>query len=1035
MRRKRRLTSPLSTMPNSEVSLDEMNAHRLKHWNLSLEDCKRLVNQLEQYLLHSKPTSAPVDSNSLLLLPPLTASDIPSLIVPLVKRLLQEQLRREEEKKKRGGRANSKQHGRVARAASRDADSLQVLATLVERILSHVVAQLPSKLEDRFQLVPHLEDHDSRFRHANDSDTRPIVATLEPLGTLAYPTATMYNAALMAWGSVRSLQAAQRTENIMQRMMDEYQAESQFLQQVVASSPDRIATRTGHPPPDNLCFKSLLRAWSVAASDRLVEEADPMPARRARETKNSAPRRVPSSTSAATKAYEVLLQMEQLSGVCDLLAIVSRYGGSESAREWRRFENSLKGNIQCMQEIQNWREQWMSEKVFAMPIPERDLYNKVMTAHAKEYVDDAHVIDRMRELCNRVHLLAFATNRHDLYFLDGVAYQSILRVYERYFLTVRPCDGSLLFGPSQDDESSLQKLHSDHERNCQFISEIEDCFRQIYKHDSTIDSALSTSTSHGFYESSRSTTGKRTDSFSHRSHQDFLDEGIDESHARLERVCDTMSIHWAYEVLISALLRTHQASSERFEISKHLLKADGYAMMLLGQQPPPDDFPFPQSATIRSNQAYDTNLSPARLMHLVRTYENCRSNEHSRKASSKRIDELIQIYASGVSYKRVYFLNEAMEYLQKSNWAYAPELVEAMLVQAVNKDLYNRAKEPTRIYATSQTFAVAIKAWLSSKVAHAAFRAEVILHNLVSVFENTQYDGGHKSLRDRYKPTDAHLHYVMMAWAKRAGSHALQTDQPVPLMPSRGLRFCGMAGENKYAAEHCEGVLRRYEFQPWVGNVSGHYATAMRAWAHQQFDSDDSGRPDATGHLIVLRDDLQRRTKNISAYNCNWVLEACARPQKSYAERLRSYEVAVDTFHRALRNERSYVLLLKAIRTQVFSFDIDNLSVAEAVFHDCCKNGLLTQDLVWEISCIVSPETLQRMFGIPYTLAVAIKEAGVCATPDGIPANWSRGSPPKSLLVGNLPPEWSAKVQKINRRPQFERALRSKSQNEIAKLA
>lgn len=424
-----------------------------------------------------------------------------------------------------------------------------------------------------------------------------------------------------------------------------------------------------------------------------------------------------------------------------------------------------------------------------------------------------------------------------------------------------------------------------------------------------------------------------------------------------------LSMPWAYGVAVEAWTKT-------LPVAEGIQRADDIIMALLGKKdlkglPNPPVGPWPRQDTI---------------MLVIRGWQ--RSGLPERE---KRIQRLLRVVVE-TPYDRVHFLNESMESWTTSNWEHAPEVVEKMLEWSFSR--MTKYFKPT-----GQTFGIAIKAWLRSDSDQAPYRAELILQKLVQIYDKT---------KDPYfKPRDVHLRYVMNAWMNRC-----HIDH----------RLYGLAG-NHYPAEHIQSMLSLYRGADWIVNVEGHYAMAIRGWAKHRV-AEGEAEPNPLHRAVALLNELNDITGNLDTYASNWVIEACCRRQPTMEARREAYDIALDTFRRSKRNSRTFVVLMKALRTQIPTFDEKHLQLVEELFRECCSSGMVHQDLVWQVASIANESMLHRLFGVPYQYANFVVQSRNNRSGVTTEGEMWNANPPTMLLIQNLPSEWSVRVSSNITRPQ-----------------
>lgn len=346
--------------------------------------------------------------------------------------------------------------------------------------------------------------------------------------------------------------------------------------------------------------------------------------------------------------------------------------------------------------------------------------------------------------------------------------------------------------------------------------------------------------------------------------------------------------------------------------------------------------------------------------------------------SSERIDEILEL-AVEAPYKRIYELNGYMEEWIDSGLDITPWVLEAMLERAMTNN-------SVKTQLTGQSFAIVMRAWLKSSSDEAPHRCELLLQQLMELCALSRGT-------TRFDPREAHLRYVMTTWLNRCRD---------------GQRMHGLAGY-LYPAEHIERLVHKLSQQePWTKHMTGLYALAIRSWSLQESEH-ASEQLDQVLRAKSLLDELQRRSPRQnsppSAFCCNHVLEACCRPGSTVEQRHQAYHTAIDTFRNGQRNSRTFALILRVLRLQAPELDTEHLDVMEGLFHECCAEGLLTQDMVREmVHSGLGPDVLMRVFGVSYDFVKSVQEQS-----QHLPL-------PDSLLIRRLPQAWSCNVKDPRRR-------------------
>jgi len=253
-------------------------------------------------------------------------------------------------------------------------------AVMTEKLLFTCLARLPAELSDRY--------------NSNSVDSN-----------FPYPTTSMYNRAMIAWGNLGSLEGAERAESIFQLQMQEYTRELEFLRNLrqQAFTGDTEAAAPFLPleplacPPDRRCHKSRIRAWALSK--------DPV---------------------APERSYQLLQEMEALAGIPELLQQHRKQRLNEA------FEKSPKSPPQ--HELGGSQQQQQQQQLpqTQIELPDLATYNVVMGAYARSFVGRFPVaLNRVKSMIQHIDDLHAATG-DDEYILDGHSYIVILQTYQRW---------------------------------------------------------------------------------------------------------------------------------------------------------------------------------------------------------------------------------------------------------------------------------------------------------------------------------------------------------------------------------------------------------------------------------------------------------------------------------------------------------------------------------------------------------------------------------------------------------------------------
>ena len=102
--------------------------------------------------------------------------------------------------------------------------------------------------------------------------------------------------------------------------------------------------------------------------------------------------------------------------------------------------------------------------------------------------------------------------------------------------------------------------------------------------------------------------------------------------------------------------------------------------------------------------------------------------------------------------------------------------------------------------------------------------------------------------------------------------------------------------------------------------------------------------------------------------------------------------------------------------------DEQHIEVVEGLFDECCANGLLTQEVVWQVVAILPLKSLKRLFGLSHDFAqtiINVRDDELSAV-EGyydktVRLRWNN-NPPKALLIDRLPSEWSREATSTQRK-------------------
>ena len=251
------------------------------------------------------------------------------------------------------------------------------------------------------------------------------IAPIRIRSKLSYPLASLYNRAIIAWGNLANGDGLMRAESMFQLQIEEYVRELEFVryhqmknrQQVIKNqrnpssntlpfqglNPElQLPPEPFAPPPGRQAYKSLIRAWAVSGEK-----------------------------NAAAKAYELLREMEHLSGVQELLQ--------------QPRDTSLRP----------------IPPIPPIEMPDIGTYNVVLSVYSKSHVlQQPVVLERVKKIVRRIRDLRYATGK-DEYYLDAYSYIALLQSYNKY---VRSCTPPLDYIYLDEIYTVIRDIHTEIER-------------------------------------------------------------------------------------------------------------------------------------------------------------------------------------------------------------------------------------------------------------------------------------------------------------------------------------------------------------------------------------------------------------------------------------------------------------------------------------------------------------------------------------------------------------------------------------------
>jgi hypothetical protein len=819
-------------------------------------------------------------------------------------------------------------------------------AVLCEKLLLACLSQKQKQLQQQQQ---QLQQQRQNPNHSHQQQLQDIVP-------LHYPPVDLYNLVIMSWGSMKSLEGAQRAQQVFDLLQQSYDGFSPVPASVEGDNHSHSTTQTASverpPRPDRRTYKSLIRAWAVSRSP-----------------------------IGPAKAHEWLQLVEELSGVSDLLQNASELDSSnrdESSSAIDQDDNDSAPSPEIPSRA----------KDRSQP-PDRAMYNAVLSGYAyagssspmtattnDRQQQQPTALQQMLDIVDRMDRLHSITQSRE-YRLDPFSYHALLRAYSKHVRSTRPC--------TEDIRNAVQKIE-------------ELLRRMVRSHDELLNANADSGRRQGEEHYHDNDTADAAKAVPWSWAVGVLVEALAKSR-------DPSDVHLAVDYLrvlagrasphpgMVAGPRQQRAPTSNSRGHHHYQHHDTQPTVLRAfSNNDVEDYPSQESIwkVIQALERLDS----------VSKREESTSTANSSERVRDTIDEMVRI-AIEAPYERIFFVNQAAEFWIQTGWTYAPDLVEQLMASA-----WERSRRAASLKPTGQTFAIAMRAWL-----RCAERDESP-HRCELLFQ--QMDTLHQETSDRYyRPRDEHLRYVINCWLNRCHDGRRYHGLAGHLYPAEHieahLQWHIQLGSSESTSDSFDTSA-----QDWVKNAAGHYSMAIRAWSKQVVDEADS--VDATDRAVRLLDELERTTdRSIPAFPCNWALEIFSQPQETLEMRKKAYDAAVDTFRRGERNARTYVLLLKVLRQQVPALDQDHRDVIEGLVKACCSSGMLTQDLIWRAVELLNAESLQRLFGLSYqyaSLIVQMRDADL----DLDTMSW-KGVPPSALLVRNLPQEWSCNIDRQRRAP------------------
>jgi hypothetical protein len=804
---------------------------------------------------------------------------------------------------------------------------------------------------------------------------------------LSYPTEGLFNRAIIAWGNLANSAGLHRAESLFQLQVEEYVRELEFvryhqLKQKKQKNPPKFNTHRDSydnndnthfnndddnvnntmpfmgmnpelqlppepfaAPPGRKAYKSLIRAWVVSGE------------------KNS-----------AAKAYELLREMEHLSGVQELLQ--------------QPRDTSLRP----------------LPPIPPIEMPDLGVYNLVLSIYAKSFaLHQPLILDRVKKIMYRVQDLKEAT-KSDEYRLDAYSYIAILQTYSRHIhqcttLEYKYLDELYTIIRGIHDEIARRKSLPPTEHHEKWEFYLKRRLDQNHppkprKKDTVIFFPMSLSWAYGVV--------------------------VD---ALLKSQPLYRTIFLADEILVAMTGRRNRVNTLPTSHDNDDDSGGGGGVGIHNLRDTRDDGENVSTMpSIHIPYEICTQLWPQHdtLMRLVVAWSQSRLPQ-----AKERIEHVVQLVVADAHFPRLYFLHEKMESWSNSNWHFSPYVVENLLHRGLENSTHVHNKP------TGQTFAIAFKAWMRADHRDGAHRAELLLQHLLYLYEVNE-DSWYKprEVHLRYIITNW---LNRCKSGQRYDGISGKDLYPAEHIEKLTFWFRDRPWFRPFAENVFSMAIRAWSMQQMPASTSGDVSNDIVLSSnlyhnmdnnmdnHTNDNVDDNAeqrnasllQPNPVEHAVKLLDSFATSFvpdgELIPPYPCNWVLETCAQVQPTLERRLEAYEAGIQTFQKCRQNSRSYTLTVQVIRNQVQELNDSHRAVIEDLFRKCCLTGLLSQDMVLQVvATATTPEPLQRLFGLSYQLAQLIiqshqQDPKAFAREDRIP---------QALLIQNLPQEWSIKATK-----------------------
>ena len=265
------------------------------------------------------------------------------------------------------------------------------------------------------------------------------------------------------------------------------------------------------------------------------------------------------------------------------------------------------------------------------------------------------------------------------------------------------------------------------------------------------------------------------------------------------------------------------------------------------------------------------------------------------------------------------------------------------------------------------SFSTAIFAWARSGDDEGALRAEILLDRIEKLHRESKDESS-------LEPNEACYEGVMFAWSIRSGNRR---------------RYDGL-----YAAERAEAVLQRMKEVGGLSPGTKQYNHVLNAWRKHESDaSSNDGGPNKVHRANLLIQQMSRMTSSpADVVSYNYMIATCASPVQTAEGKREALFVALDAYNRLCESRTSYpnnqtYYMLSLVCTKLLPSTSDaGIELFEKLFHECCNDGLLSNDFLKIAREYLPPWSMQKLIGPEYGMnPIYVRD---------LPREWSRNCTP-----------------------------------------